>query len=522
MSKEKFVIEKAEDIQSGFEKLDGELADLKEKSEELVKKIDAMPNVDDQVGELAKDIKSLREDYAKASSKLRTKDGTPATELPCDPEEFKEFGMKAVYGGKTEFTINHRNGDIEPNGPISRWQKHGDDVQLTAALLSAAKGRQHVDPRSVKLFGSRYAPAYGRVTDILKSAVTETTTDPGAGDWVPDTMSPQLDVLLSLNQRLLSFIPSYNLPRSPFLFPRQKGRTTHGYRASTGTVAATGTRTVFAADAIGTTEMSDNVTFTGRRIWGLSTIADDADQDSIVALLPFYRNDMVESLARNKEDAFLNGDMTATHQDADVHAIGAADHRKAWYGLRYFGLNGPSPLSAGGNAIDSNSNWATYIQAQIATMGAYGDVQVFNGNPDDLVIAVSGKEWWGSILSIPEFRHMNTYGAGSTIKGINANVGFKPDGCWLVVSEMARHDVNASGVEDGITTNLTTIPIFNRKAWAEGVFQGMRVRTFDDAFFAVYGQMGIMLDWRGDVQAIKGPQAEVASQKHTVCTYNVA
>jgi len=77
-------------------------------------------------------------------------------------------------------------------------------------------------------------------------------------------------------------------------------------------------------------------------------------------------------------------------------------------------------------------------------------------------------------------------------------------------------------VEDGITTNLTTIPIFNRKAWAEGVFQGMRVRTFDDAFFAVYGQMGIMLDWRGDVQAIKGPQAEVASQKHTVCTYNVA
>jgi HK97 family phage major capsid protein len=524
VSDKKFAIETEADIGKGFETLDGELGDLKKKSEELVARIDSFANVDDRLAEVTDGLKSLREDFKKASSKLVTRDGLPATPLPCSAKEFAEFGWKAVYGGKSKIAYDRRTGDIETDGPIAQMQQAGDEMQIVAAVVAAQKGvrgQSEFNPRGLKFYDDRWVPAFNQASNVLKAAITETTTDPGVGDWVPQTMSPQMDALLSLNQRLLSFIRSINMPRSPFLFPRQVGRTAHGYRASTGTVEATGTRTVFATDVAGTTEMSDNVQFDGRRIWGLATIADDGLQDSIVALIPFYRSDMIESLARQKEDAFMNGDRTATHQDADV--TGGDDHRKAWYGLRYYGLaNSTTQKDASGAVLDSNANWGDFILGAIAEMGTYGDVEVFNGNPDDLVIPISGKEFWGGVLQIDQFRMMNTYGSNATITGVNANVGFKPDGCWLVVSEMARHDLAATGVYTTAGNSLTMVPVFNRRAWVEGVFQGMRVRTFDDSNFAIYGQMGVMLDWRGDVQAIKGPQAEAATQKHTVGVINVA
>ncbi len=486
--------------------------------DDAVAKLDSFTDLDDKIGEVQKTIKELGEAVKKSASRMVDKGGRSMTKLPVTKAEFAAGAFKALNRGKTAFSTD-RYGQIESvDGPFAEWQKASDDLQVEAALMSVVKGAP-VRKEDCGLFKSHYLPAFSQVQDILKDAMDISATAPGAGDWIFTEMSSQIDKLLSMQFRVLQFIRQVTIPRSPFQFPRQTGRVTFFGMAEEPLAPPTG-RTIRVQDAIGSTDMTGNVLFTGERIAGIFTITQDAEQDSIVALVPFARQEMIEGLGRALEDGVVNGDADGTHQDTDIEALTALDHRKRFDGLRKFALaNTTSRKDAAGGKIDSNDNWRDFVrEGALSQMGAYGDIQQFGSVPGELV-CLSGGKVFNQLLAMPEFRHLNTFGSQGTIGGIDANAGFRPDGMWLVNSEMMREDLNALGVDDGITDDLATFLIFHRQAWLMANLQAPRIQVFNDSFFRLYGQTGIMLDWRGDLQAIKDPTA--ATQKHTVCVFDI-
>jgi HK97 family phage major capsid protein len=522
VSDKKFAIETEADIGKGFETLDGELGDLKKKTDELVAKIEASENVIDDVTALGKDLKTLREDFAKASSKLVTRDGGPATRLPCSLAEFHESGIKALHQAPTKVAIRNtaQGKRIDPEGdPFGEWQKAGDGLQVFTAALSAADNRKPKNPAETMWYDRVYKPAAEKAESILKAAMDTATAAPGIGNWIPTEMSTQLEPLIATAYRVLGEIRSVTLPRSPFDWPRQVGRTSLYYRteepvappASRGG-AASGT---VAEDALGTTSIANKVQFSGKTISGVATVSEDAEQDAIFALVPFLTGDLAESYARAQEDAAINGDFTAGTQDSDLTAT--IDHRLTVDGFRYFGLAAGTALSAGGNNLDSMANWGSYVRDQIAKMGGYGDLNQFGNNPDDLVLLVNHIQF-NEILKIAEFMQLNTAGQLATIGGVNANVAFRPNGLRMIVSDFMRDDLNASGVYDGVTVTKDCSIILNRMAWLRAQFRAPRVQVFTDSYFKMWGQTGIQIDGRWDLQAVKDPTA--ATQTHTNITYN--
>jgi HK97 family phage major capsid protein len=483
--------------------------------------IEGIDNIDDRFGDVEKVIKEVKEDVAKAASRFVNNDGKRVVGLPATKAEFQAGGFKALYQARTGSKATSDGMLVDNDGTFARWQKAGDDLQIVAGLTAATRGVKKVDPRSLGFYKSHYMPAFEPVKTMLKDAMDTASGGPGAGDWIPTEMSRQLEPLVERNYRVVNFIRRERLPRFPFQYPVQTGVTAFTIKAQeTATWAGGGSPSNAAGDALGTTDITGNVTFgsgSGGVLAGVFTITDEADEDSIVALVPFARMEMPKGLARHQEDAVLNGDITGTHMDSDVTA--STDHRKLFYGLRYFALqNTSTSVDAGGNKINTNANVAAYIRNLVAGMGGYGDLQQFGDVPQDLCVAVDTKVF-NQLLEIPEYRHLNTFGGNATIQGVNANIAFPLDGMNLVVSAKQRDNLNGSGVYDGVTIDQSSLIIFHRDAWVLGEVRAPRVQVFTDSYFRLYGLMGIMLDQRNDMQAVKDNTA--ASQKHTVITYGV-
>ena len=250
----------------------------------------------------------------------------------------------------------------------------------------------------------------------------------------------------------------------------------------------------------------------------MATLTDEADQDSIFMMVPLLRDELAESYARAQEDLCINGD-TGGSQDSDTTAT--VDHLIASDGFRLFGLANTTPtkIDAGGNNLDSMAEWRLYVRALIGKMGGYGALNQFGNIPDDLLLIVCGATF-NQIVSIDEFQNLNTAGQLATIGVVDANVAFKPNGLNLIVSDFVRDDVNAAGVYDGVTTNLTTALVVNKNAWVMGEFRAPRSQVFTDSDFRLWGQTGIMIDGRLDLQAVKDPPS--TTQTHTVITYDLA
>jgi len=491
-----------------------EVQDLQKFVDETVEKLDAIPVIDEKIGAVDKMLKDLGDKVRSMSSRYFAAGEAGKHTLPISKAEFEKGGFKALYESPVREVKLTSTGDLEPpEGPFAAWKRSGDELLLGEAMLRAArKGRSGPGVSAgLPMLYAKHVENFETVKSILKDAMDSATAAPGVGDIIPTGFSPEMERLVQLNLRLLPFIRSFDMPTNPFNFPRQAGRATFSRRSAEETAAFPTARTTGeVSDAVGTTTMVANVPYNAEEINGLLTINEIAEEDSVIALIPFYRSELPNDLARHLEDAFINGDTAGTHQDSDVTA--ATDHRASWDGLRKFGLaNTTTRQDAAGNPLDSNGEWGAQVRAPIAEMGPFG------GNLEELVQVV-GTRVFNKAFMIPEYRTIYAAGPMATVTGADANRAFRPDGHYLVVSEFGRENLNASGVYDGVTTNLGTSIVFNRNAWMLGRRRTMTIDVFTDSFFKLYGQAGVLLTWRGDIQAVKNPTA--ASQTHTVITYN--
>mgnify|MGYP003637011671 CR=1 FL=1 len=235
------------------------------------------------------------------------------------------------------------------------------------------------------------------------------------------------------------------------------------------------------------------VTLSANKLIGRTNFSYEVDEDAIVAVLPMVTENLASSAADALEGAIINGDTTATHQDTDYEAV-SGHHAKLFKGLRKYALAGSCSTSLATGGI-SAANLLTLKK----NMGRWGI------RPRDLMI-LCGVNGYNDLLGLDETLTADKVGSNAA----RILTGEAPTlyGIRVVVSANVREDLNASGVDDGVTDTKGSIMLVHRPSWIMGVRRGFTVEVDRD----IQQQVNIVVaSFRRDMQPLEAPSAALPS-----------
>lgn len=377
----------------------------------------------------------------------------------------------------TEFAPEHRQA-------VRGFQKTVADMALFGLMIdrsakSSAQGFEAA--RNHKLMKGRWEQAC-RALDV--------DTSGEGGIWVPTGIGANMHEKVRAAGKIGPLFSRIDLPTNPWKWPIE-GADSTAYRVAEPT---SDTATKVTASTPGTLAATfDAEIFGARTLWSKSLEADSA-----LAILPFTTRKLVQAFVDGEEKAVLDGDTAGTHQDADVEAIGDTDVRTAWDGLRKKGLAETTQATTATTA----ANLALLRKA----------MKKWGVNPSELayIVGVSG---YLALLSDANLLTVDKMGPQATI--LNGQIG-SIYGVPVIVSEHVREDLNASGVQDGITATKTYSLCVNRNEWAFGQRMALDVEVDDSIYRETYQRVAVAF-MREDFQHIGG----VAANDDTSIGYNV-
>jgi HK97 family phage major capsid protein len=282
-----------------------------------------------------------------------------------------------------------------------------------------------------------------------------TTDGAGSGaELVFTDLSSLLQERLYLNSDLATemMASEVNMPTDPFKFPMTTTRPTFKVGSENP-----------GSDPTASNPGTANITLDAKKLIGMSDYSYEADEDSIVAVLPMLTEGLSAGAADAFESALIEGDTTATHQHSDYHAI-SGHHAKLFKGFRKYALAGSitKDLSTG------NIN-ASNIKAMRKLMKKYGV------KPRDLLL-ICGPMGYNDIVGLDEtltYEKVGSQAAARILTGEAASIF----GIRIVVSAQLREDLNASGVYDGSTTSKGSLLLVHRPSWMVGVRRGFSLEV---------------------------------------------
>ncbi len=185
----------------------------------------------------------------------------------------------------------------------------------------------------------------------------------------------------------------------------------------------------------------------------------ESDEDLILDIRERLTSDIVRGMSEGRDDILLNGDTTATHQDADV--TDAADRRKMFPGLRKIAL-------ANGATVDLGTPDLAHYRAMRRMLRKYKKGAIW-------IVGSIGEDDMSSIVQVET---MDKIGNRATVLtgDIDQLVGLP-----VIVSEMVREDVSATGVHSGVPANdvYTTTYAVNVRAFLWGIRRSLQVKLVD-------------------------------------------
>lgn len=354
--------------------------------------------------------------------------------------------------------------NLFPSGPedgTSDLIEHrsGNLTVAQKQLLNVCLGGKMNDGIDGKVLG-RAEKAGAKALSLFSTQGYKALTTGGAGtgaELIPTDLSADLQMRLYLESQLAAIMVSQeiNMPTDPFKLPLKTTRTPF-YVGS----EAPGSDPTSGQPGTGT------ITLDAKKLIGVADYSYEADEDSIVPILPMLQDDLALGAAQSLEGALINGDDTATHQDSDIAAV-TNHHAKLFRGLRKYALAGSlsNDLSTGGIS-------AANIKAMGKAMGKWGV------RPSDLVI-ICGPRGYSDLVGLPETLTAEKVGnpaAARILTGVAPSIYGIP----IVVSEECRETLNASGVYDGTTVTNGSILLVHRPSFYVGVRRGFTVETDED------------------------------------------
>lgn len=272
-------------------------------------------------------------------------------------------------------------------------------------------------------------------------ALTSTGTGTGS-EWVPRNLSSELYRRLYLESQIAQVLQAREItqPSDPYDLPFSTTRPTF-YMNS-----------VQNKEPLPSTPGSAKITLTTKKLIALVQYSYEANEDAIIPILPLIETLIGEAAAAAYENALINGDTTATHQDNDV--TDPNDVRKAWNGFRKLAIAGSLTVDISTGGV-SRSNLLA-IKKKLDKWGV---------RPGDLM-------WIVPSMTASDFMGLDdvvtVYAHGPEATHLT---GMLPSyyGTPITVSEQCREDLNASGVYDNSTKTKGAILLVNQTQFVTGV-----------------------------------------------------
>lgn len=341
-----------------------------------------------------------------------------------------------------------------PKEHLVDFQRSADNMVLLDALCHSRRFKQlPEDVRETTFYKDEFAPF---------AQAMDTATAAEGLEFLPKELSGDLIERVNLLLRVAALFGMIPMPSNPFEIP---GRAVSRVRLGT---KAEETADTGQGKFLAVTPGSRKITLTAVKLAGRALLSREAEEDAIIAMLPFIREELIDYLAADIEDAIVNGDNTSPHQDTDVTDFtDPQDPRTAWNGLRL--LTQAAQKTDVSNAAPTVLN---SIRANRKTMKKYG-VSIA-----DLAHLCSISAYL-QLLGDTNVYTVDKYGPGATI--LAGELG-RADGTPLIVSEYVRQDLNASGVFDNVTTNRTQIITVNRRGFLMGERRGVTVEVLRELY----------------------------------------
>lgn len=198
------------------------------------------------------------------------------------------------------------------------------------------------------MFMEKFPELAKRWDEVHKTALSSTAA--GLGDeWVPTDFASNLLDEIRLAMPETNLIPHFNQPSNPFTWPLKTGVGTGRIRTENTTITNVNLTTA-------------NRSWTAYEFACYESFSSVVEEDSIIAIVPEIRNDIIRVLGESLAMAIVNGDVVgASHIDYDYQTaqLGAGfPQNTSFSGLRQFcmdaqGTGTNSSVSAGGANIDA-------------------------------------------------------------------------------------------------------------------------------------------------------------------------
>lgn len=332
---------------------------------------------------------------------------------------------------------------------------------------------------------NRNAVSMDEVSKALDTAETG-----GGAEFVFTGMSPEVINQVRQSLKLSALIPNMPMPTNPYKVPVELNPAT-AYLIPEN-VADTGQTSVPASQP-GTSSL----TFNAKSIAALTRISKELNQDSLIPMIPFIQRNLLQGLANGLENALINGDITATHQDTDT--TGSTNVAKSFNGLRKYAL--------ANNWKKDAATWTlTTLRDMRKAMGKYGI------DPDQLVLLVSNSAYiqmlgWDQVITVDKYGPNATVLTGELLR---------VDGIPVVVSPYMRQNLDATGVNGASGNTKTGVILLYRGAFALGRVQDIELIQSDEP--VPFRQKIVMADMRADFL----PTQPIATEPTLVYGYNIA
>ena len=326
------------------------------------------------------------------------------------------------------------------NGGKSLPTNINDGITASQLAYAAAAGE-----RAIKSL--RDSVLYGNGAKAL------TTTGAGTGlELMPSDLSADLQMRMYIESMLAAemLAAEIQMPTQPFELPlittRPNFYTGSQAPGSDPTVSDPGT---------------GKIVLDSKKLIGMSEYSYEADEDSIIAILPMIQEQLGAGAADAYEDALINGDTAVTGQDTGTAANAAI---KIFNGFRKLALANTATKKTMTGGITADN-----ISVLRKAMGKFGL------RPADLMLLV-GPNGYNDIVNLDETLTFDKVGSAAAARILTGNAA-SIFGIRIVVSAKVLENLTSAGIYDGAITTFGSMLLVNKSQFLVGSRRGFTVEV---------------------------------------------
>lgn len=339
---------------------------------------------------------------------------------------------------------------------VDRGEWHADFKRLVddRNLVKMLKA----DGRTPKM-DARIARHMESAPDIIQRVFSDAA---GVGsDWIPDVLVPELAKAVYTPKAVEQLFATWDMQSKNLEIPFQT-LTVKPYLKSASTYG-----TITAED-----DSATKISVVAQSIAARISADEDSTEDALMGALSVLRDSVADSISSGVEDAIINGDDQADHQDLgttgspqvwDIRgrwgaSTGtASDHRRAWLGLR-------------AHSFDATSTMDASAQTYAALMALRAKLSGPQGAGGDLALIISPEAYVTFLLDLEQIATVDKFPQATILSGQVAGIAGMP----VVVSDYIGADMEATGLHVASPTVAKTgCLIVNRSRYFMGNYRQM-------------------------------------------------